>query len=290
MVELSLSYGVVRGLEFGAGSSRRVLAVHGWLDNAASFVPLAGLLEGIHMVALDLPGHGHSDHRAPGATYHMIDYVADVLEAADRLGWAKFNLLGHSLGAGVASLVAATAPDRVESLAMIDGIGPVSGHDRDAVDRLRRSVARRLRAPAREVRAYPSLDGAVAARLAATSMGEAGARLIMQRNLRIGIGGECRWRTDRRVAHASPVYLSESLVRTFLSAIACRGLLVKASDGLIARRPTTSGRVAAVAAMEVIELRGGHHLHMDQPAPVAAALAGFLNHDPGAARSPDAAR
>jgi len=49
----------------------RLLALHGWLDNAASFDRLAPLLcEHFHIVALDLPGHGRSGHRPPGTWYH----------------------------------------------------------------------------------------------------------------------------------------------------------------------------------------------------------------------------
>jgi len=57
------------------------------------------------MVAIDLPGHGWSDHRGPQAAYHLVDYVADLLDVADALGWERFGLLGHSLGAGIASVL-----------------------------------------------------------------------------------------------------------------------------------------------------------------------------------------
>ena len=96
-------------LRWHAGAPRRVLALHGWLDNAASFAGLAPRLDGCDTVALDLPGHGRSDHRPPGVHYHFVDFIPDVLAAADYLGWSQFALLGHSLGAGIGCFTAAVA-------------------------------------------------------------------------------------------------------------------------------------------------------------------------------------
>ena len=50
----------VAAIEWGADGARPVLALHGWLDNAASFARLATLLDRLHLVAIDLPGHGRS--------------------------------------------------------------------------------------------------------------------------------------------------------------------------------------------------------------------------------------
>ena len=50
-----------------------VLAFHGWLDNAATFDNLAPLLPELRILSLDLPGHGHSDHRPSGSAYYFID-------------------------------------------------------------------------------------------------------------------------------------------------------------------------------------------------------------------------
>jgi len=94
-----------------------VIALHGWLDNAASFSHLAPLLPGLRIVALDQAGHGHSSHRAPGSGYQLWDYALDVLLVADQLGWQKFALLGHSMGAIVSLLLAGAVPERISRLA-----------------------------------------------------------------------------------------------------------------------------------------------------------------------------
>ena len=71
----------IHGPEDGAP----LLAMHGWLDNAATFDLLAPLLPGRRIVALDFAGHGLSGRRS-GAPYHFIDYVADAAGVIDLLG------------------------------------------------------------------------------------------------------------------------------------------------------------------------------------------------------------
>lgn len=251
--------------------------MHGWLDNAASFVPLAPLLDDATVVAVDLAGHGHSDHRPAGSAYHLVDYVPDVAAVIEAMDWTEFTLLGHSLGAGICSLLAAVCGERVRALCLLDGLGPISGREADAPDRLRRAVETRVAADASAARnRLHSIESAVRARLAATEMDEASARLIVERNLRAEANGYV-WRTDRRLKHPSALYLSEPQVRAFLSVIASPALLIMAEEGVIAARPSTEGRIASVPGLAVNRLPGRHHLHMDDPATVAALVNRFLD-------------
>ncbi|RZA20347.1 MAG: alpha/beta fold hydrolase, partial [Lysobacteraceae bacterium] len=104
------------------GDGPRVLALHGWLDNAASFIPLSPHLHQLDVVAIDLPGHGRSAHLPAGTDYSFVGAMNAVLDVADALGWARFALLGHSMGAGIASLIAAACPQRIERLLAIDAL------------------------------------------------------------------------------------------------------------------------------------------------------------------------
>ena len=137
--ELQIAAGCIRGLRNG-GNGPKVLALHGWLDNAASFVPLAAHLDGLDIAAPDLPGHGRSAHMPPGTDYTFVGAVHQVLDVADALGWERFALLGHSMGAGIASLVAAAVPERIERFVAIEALGALPETVEQTVPRLRDAV------------------------------------------------------------------------------------------------------------------------------------------------------
>ena len=138
---IDIPLGRLHALRGGREGAPKVLALHGWLDNAASFVPLAAHLDDIELVALDLPGHGRSAHLPAGGHYTFEVAVHHVLDVADALGWQRFRLLGHSMGAGIASLVAAAAPERIDRLVCIEALGGLSDTPDHTAQRMRESVA-----------------------------------------------------------------------------------------------------------------------------------------------------
>ncbi|WP_433544979.1 alpha/beta fold hydrolase [Streptomyces sp. CA-294286] len=99
-----------------------VIAVHGWLaDRAAYNAVLPDLdLVNFRYAFVDLRGYGEAKE-VPG-TYTTAEGAADLLALADRHGWDRFSLVGHSMGASVAQRVLAAAPQRVRRLV---GVSPV---------------------------------------------------------------------------------------------------------------------------------------------------------------------
>src|SRR5690606_11797491 len=118
---VDIPLGRIAGLR-NRGDGPRVLALHGWLDNAASFIPLARHLHAIDLVAIDQPGHGRSAHLPTGTDYSFVGAINAILDVADALGWDQFALLGHSMGAGIGSLIAAACPERIERLVAIEAL------------------------------------------------------------------------------------------------------------------------------------------------------------------------
>ncbi len=274
--ELALPGGTVRGLRAGGEGGRRVLALHGWLDNAASFVPLAPHLPGLDLVVPDLPGHGRSDHLPRGMDYSFAGAVHTVLDIADALGWERFTLLGHSMGAGIASLVTAACPDRVERLVAIEALGALAEVPGRTVERLREAVAATRALPGKRLRVFPDLEPAVRARMKANGLTEAVARLLVERGTDAVEGGWC-WSSDPRLTLPTMVRMTEAQIEDLVAGITCPAKIVFADPAQpYLPDPVRRARAALLPAGELVVLPGGHHLHMEQPGEVAAAIAGFL--------------
>ncbi len=258
-----------------------VLALHGWLDNAASFEGLAPLLPGCRIVALDHAGHGLSAHRRH-STYYVLDYVADALAAAAALGWSRYAMLGHSLGAGVAALCAGTYPERISRLALIEGLAPLADDPHAAASRLRTALDREARGRRTKPRPYASIDDAAKARTRATGLTHETAKILVRRALEPADGG-WRWRTDARLRWPSRVRLSDAQIDSFLSAIRCPVQAIRAKHGPSFNESVLADRCACIRDLKLVQLAGGHHLHLDDPGSVAAVLAPFF-----AEQSPEA--
>ncbi len=103
--------------EYGAGDAWVVL-LHGQLMPRRMHQPLARALaaEGLHVVTLDLLGHGRSDRPADPLLYSMTAFGEQVVALLDHLGAAQAVVGGTSLGANVSLEVAVIAPERVRGL------------------------------------------------------------------------------------------------------------------------------------------------------------------------------
>lgn len=274
---LNLPFGALAALEWGERDAPPLLALHGWLDNAASFAALAPLLaREFRVIALDLPGHGRSAHLPAGvARYHAIDYVDHVLDAADELRLERFDLLGHSLGAGVSSLVAAAAPARIRKLALIEGLGPLADDGTQTLSRWRDAEANRG-LTRREARVFASIDEAMAARVAVGDLQAEEARALVERSLRAVEGGHA-WSSDARLRLPTPLRIEESQLRRLLAGIEADTLLLLADpETPYLQRTKMQARAACVPAIRIERIAGRHHLHLQHPREVAEILSGFL--------------
>ena len=272
------------GLAWGPEEGVPVLALHGWMDNAASFQELAPRLTGHHVVALDLSGQGLSDSRAAHATYNIWDDLPQIAGVLDQLGWADCVLLGHSRGANISTLFAAAQPDRVRAIVALDSLAPEPSKS-DFVSTLRAFLEQNRAGGARPPRAFETREDYIRRR-GARGGSRRTAEALSERALEETLDG-FRLRGDPRLFASSAVRLTRADVETALRSIECPVFNIWAERGIRSRRPGAAelARLGAelIPDYETLELPGDHHFHLDPvvAARMADAILEFLNRRTG---------
>lgn len=249
-----------------------LIALHGWLDNGASFLPLAPHLDDFHLICIDLPGHGHSDHKA--TPYVFVDWLDDLHQIVAAAGWTRFILLGHSLGALIASAYAGVFPEQIERLILLEGLGPLSQPDEAVPEQVRRAILNRSRTRERTAPGFTSLDEAVAARCKVADIGPGAASLICERQL-ILRGGRWHWGSDPRLRDLSPLRMSEGQARALIRAIECPVLFIRGEQGFASLLDQWRQRADAFRQIEMAVVAGNHHFHMENSAQTAVCIEKF---------------
>ena len=257
---------------WGSKEGLPVLALHGWLDNLASFDPLMQYLPKLepplHIVAVDLPGHGHSEHLKMNYGFIFLDYVAVVSEIIEALQWEKCLLLGHSMGGAVALLTAATIPERISRSIFLDAVGPFSLPSREAPRHYRHFLDEYKKQRGIEEKTYQNIGSLIRAKSIANRISESSAKLIVERNLRKDSQGY-GWRSDRRLYLPSPLQLTEEQVHAFIKSLKAPNLFLHSETQkevfpnyfkAIPKRIRKFRNIKVVRAMP-----GGHHFHMEVP-------------------------
>ncbi|WP_447957537.1 alpha/beta fold hydrolase [Vreelandella sp. EE7] len=284
---LSLAGGRLAGLTWGRPDAPAWLALHGWLDNAASFTRLAPLLVralDIRIVAIDFRGHGHSAHGPANADYALWDYTFDVLDVLDELGLERATLLAHSMGAAVSCVLAAALPERVEKLLLIDGLGALNTEARESTEQLRKGLLAYRRPVSRPPR-YADIEGAVAARVAGgvTSVTRATIYPVVERNTQANVEGAIEMRTDSRLLKPSLVRFTPEQVLALLAGIQSPVLLIEGDKGILAARRWSEKARQAVRHLTRQIVAGGHHLHLEPEAVemVASVIGEYCEREAG---------
>ncbi len=260
------------------GKVLQLLCVHGWLDNANSFIPLLPFLDHYEIVAIDLPGHGHSTGIGTNAYYNLAEAALLLPRVVEALGWQNCHLLGHSLGGNLAVMAAAANSGHFESLILLEALGPLTEDASELPARLAKALEHRMQPQRFQSRIFENPQQAVESRLAAARMTQQAAELIIERQLiEAADGSGWQWRFDHKHRMASPVYLSEQQVNALLASLSLQTLVILANDGYLEKRPETPNRLASIPHLHKANVAGNHHMHMDDPEPTARLIREFLS-------------
>lgn len=264
---------------WGDPTNPPLIALHGWLDNAASFDFLAPyLLDNYYVMAVDLPGHGLSEHHhSDSHGYFFYSFCVDILRFINAHSFSEpVSLLGHSMGASIALLMAIAEPDRFNKLYLIDGLVPHPAEPKDSVEHFTQYVKGHLRSARSKPPIYSTFQQAVEVRakgfLPVTL--EASERLCL-RGLKEVEGG-WQWRTDPKLMLRTPVRLTLEACKQYLMAVKVPVEVILASNGVFKAFDFIKALPSLNNQINVHPLEGGHHLHMDDGVQACAEI--ILGH------------
>ncbi|MDF0529246.1 alpha/beta hydrolase [Tsukamurella sp. 8F] len=120
-ISIETEAGSFDAMAAGPEGGRPVMLLHGFPEAALEWShQLAGLAAvGYRVVAPDQRGYSPGVRPESPSDYRIETLVADVIAMADRLGWQRFDLVGHDWGGAVAWWAADIHPHRVRSLAAV---------------------------------------------------------------------------------------------------------------------------------------------------------------------------
>lgn len=257
------------GLKNNVSEGAPIIALHGWLDNAASFLPLSEKITQTRpFYALEMPGHGLSDHRPASTSYHLLENVVDVLAFIDEVANGQaVSLIGHSLGGIVCSLLAAASPKRIDRLVLLDSLGPLTDETTNVLPQLRKAIAKASQFKSSKMTIYPSKAMASSVRMMGLGkVDRTAAALLVERGLKKVEGGYT-WTSDSRLLRPSLMRFTEAQVEAVFSGIECPIRLICGDKGYFSNYAGLNKRLnylkRADEAVDKHLVSGGHHFHMD---------------------------
>lgn len=276
---------IVRGVphhlrHWGTPDAPLLLALHGWMDVAASFQFVADhLADRWHIVAPDWRGFGLTGPTGVDC-YEFSDYLGDLDAMLRHLSPDRpVPLVGHSMGGNIAMLYAGVRPERVSAVVNLEGLGLPGTQAGDVPARLASWLDQLVKGAT--LQDYPSAD-AVAERLRKTNPRLTPDRAaFLARQWAREVDG--RWVLLADPAHKilNRVAYRVDEVQACWRAIQAPVLWVEADDSDILRHmtalPDYRSRLAAVRHLRQTTVADASHmLHHDQPEAVAQLVAEFL--------------
>ena len=255
-------------LAWGEPGRRGIVFVHGGAAHAHWWTHVAATFSSEHrVVALDLSGHGDSDHRA---AYSLEQWAAEVMAvAADAEIEGPPVLVGHSMGGFVAIATAALHSDELAGVIVLDS--PVAAVDGEV-------GAAQARQAFGVKRIYATPEEALA-RFRTVPPQEHYLPYVMHHVARRSlheVEGGYSWKFDHDLfsAFTAP---GRQVARPYLSQVRCRCALLRAEHGLVTPDIGESMYEQLGRAAPVVELpEMGHHGMLDQPLIVITAVRALL--------------
>ena len=260
---------------WGEDAAPPLVLLHGVRDHARSWDRIAGAFSDHRVIAPDLRGHGDS---AWSGFYTTEGYLLDLARMIETLGFAHFDLIGHSLGGNIGLRYAALFPVQVRRIVAIEGLShapSMVAKQRPIETRLRDWIA--AQRVARPPRRYASLEEATA-RLAAEHprLPTDFAAHLTAHGVRDNGDGTVSFKFDPALRTFPAIEMTPEEAARLWSLVEAPALLVYGAQSW-ASNPIADGRARHFRNAEVVTLDdAGHWAHHDRREAFVEAAARFL--------------
>lgn len=256
--------------------SSPVLCLHGKMDNAASFDLLAPFFSDRQIVAVDYPGTGFSTFYPEGIMPHWKNDAYIMLHVIKAMGWKTFDIIAHSLGSLLATILAIIRPEQVRKMFFLDVLGPTANLIENGIVSLQQDIETWLSVDCLKRTLFSSQEIAIHDRMKRGNISYQAAQALVIRGTTLTENSFC-WTFDRRLRCVNSTLPHEDELRRMFAAINVPICLVRASHGITYTKNLFQERAACIKNLVVHKVDGGHHVHMDNPAPVAAIISQYLH-------------
>lgn len=263
-----------------------LIGLHGWMDNAGTWDGIAPLLpKNLSLISIDFPGHGWSPLKQTGGA-NFLDLVLIIERVVRHFAIEEVNLLGHSMGGGAAFYYAATFPQKVKKLIMVDLIKPTTLEAENQPTRTAGSIEGLLLAESKLGNDPPSYDYATILDKLMTgyngSLTEDSAKTLLERGSVKHDNGKYSFTYDPRVKVRNILSLTFEQQKVFARQLDCEFLLIKASKGPIYEDQALYDEIIGIykeraKVFKYVVLEGTHHVHMNNPDIVAPVINDFMS-------------
>lgn len=257
-------------------STKPVLCLHGKLDNAASFDLLAPLLPDHCLVAVDYPGVGFSSSYPMGVIPYWKNDAFLMLHLIEALEWEHFDIIAHSLGSLLATTLAMARPHQVGKIVFLDILGPTVNFIEKAPLNLVQDVVTYLTYEQRQKTVFPNLELAIRARMKKGNISYRAAQALVNRGAKQSKEG-WRWTFDERLQCVGSTVPFEDELRAMFKGIEAPVCLIRANQGVPYPENIFQERADTIKNLRIHHISGGHHVHMDDPLPVAKIISHFFS-------------
>lgn len=260
--------------EWGDPDAPLAFYLHGWGDTGSTFQFVVDALQSDwHVVAPDWRGFGSSSIDC--TSYWFPDYLADLHALLLIYSPTEpVRLIGHSMGANVASLYAGTMPERVRALVNIEGFGLADSDPAEAPRRYRQWIE--SQDDPQHFSEYPDLES-LAYRIRKRSPNMSGAAAIFVAGEWAGedVDGTVLLHADPLHKLPNPVLYRRAEAEACWRAITADSLLVTGTESRLVEK--LGGATALLPGTEHVALeKAGHMPHFEAPSSLAQAIERFL--------------